>query len=54
MAREIPKILLAVDGSSRAMATVRYAARTLQPGAARIVTFSVLDVMPPVLLGPAQ
>ncbi len=46
MAQEIPKILLAVDGSSRAMATVRYAARTLQPGAARIVTFSVLDVMP--------
>ncbi|MCB2227068.1 MAG: universal stress protein [Desulfarculaceae bacterium] len=46
MSQAIPKVLVAVDGSKRALATARYAARTLRPGAVRLVAFSVLDVMP--------
>ncbi|MCF8034896.1 MAG: universal stress protein [Desulfarculaceae bacterium] len=46
MAQAIPKVLVAVDGSKRSLATARYAARTLRPGAVRLVAFCVLDVMP--------
>ena len=46
MGEKTPKILVAVDRSSRSMATARYVAGTIKPGAAQIVAYSVLDVMP--------
>ncbi|MEW5912214.1 MAG: universal stress protein [Thermodesulfobacteriota bacterium] len=46
MNQSIPNILLAVDGSERAQATVNYVAHTLRPQAARLTLFSVLETVP--------